>query len=1020
MRRVAALAFALALLMLPASTALGISTNRQGRTINPTAGQRFTDVVATFDSPSGDVSQFSAGIAWGDQSSSAGTITQTAASPNSQTFSYSVSGTHTYAQAGDFAITVTLNDVQAPGPESISSTAHVAAPQQPPPGGEPPAPQPEPQNSPPTPVLTLETTSPGAGAPIAIDAARSSDADGTVISYAFDLDGNGSYETHCGASPSAAASFGSAGPVTIGLLVTDSGGATSTTSATVTVTGKAPKKFSKGTAPSGLTLGYCGAPGSVGRPGPELALASCLRTVAARIAEAVSNGCFEESNEDPGFARPAAKSAALPPGGLALEQHFYSTTSRLKLNGIDLKPKSGGLVVIHKEAAKLFTRRAGADVTLDAGVVGVPAVPLRSGSLSWAFPIKGNKFRIAAFDVSKAASLFGFDIAGSAAVDLTSGSGGGPRAEVPIHIGLPGVFTDPTTGKGLTADVTLKADNKRKLYVDALRVDLPQAFLGGLQINNLFFEYRAEESIWRGGANLLLPSGNEIHASPPPDNYGVGFRNGGLDYLGGDFTFPAPGVAVFTGVFLHRIGLVVETHPTRFTGSVSLTAGSVGSKTLAAIDGTVLVAFATPSEPLTVRDKRAESLAIDVDGKLRLLGAVDLAEAHLTYIYPYYIEAAGKFSYQIIKDRVFVKATAGGWVDAGSGKFNIEAGADLCIDIKVWSGCKGGSVVLSSRGLGGCVETWFADVGGGIYWSGGGKIFFRSCDVGAFRATASRAAADGSFGVDVSKDAPFEAIEVVGRDAAPSIELTGPGGAKISTPEGGFLDTARAMIWRGIGDDKSTWLLLPRTAPGRWTIAPAAGSQIATVRTAHGLPKPKVSARLSGRASKRTLAYDVTPLPGQTVTFVERGPSTAHVIGTAKGTRGRITFRTADGPGGPRSIVAVVDNDGLVRKQLTVARFRAPKPAAPERPRRVRVRRTGSGLSLVWPRSAGADRYVVGVDVSDGRRLVFITRKPSLQVPAIPSRAGASVRVAGLTVANRPGRSATARVKPAASRRPRA
>lgn len=985
----------------------------EGRSLNPTAGQQFTDVVGSFDGPN---ATYSAAIDWGDGSTSTGTVAKR--SPGELASTFDVNGTHTYAVPGDFKIVVTITAQGFNDTITIESSAHVAAPQQPPPGQQPPPePEPRPQNSPPTAVFVAETTTPRAGTRIAFDASASHDSDGKVISYAWDLDGNGSYETDCGSSPSAAGSYGTKSSVRVGLLVTDSAGATSTTSTLLSIGSRTSSPPKTGSAPGGLTLGWCRPEELATRPGLELGGDSCLRTVAARIAEAVSAGCFAEDNEEP-----KASSAALPPklDTRIVEQHYYSTGSSLKLNGLDIRPSSGTKLVIHKEKARLYTLGGGAKVSLNAGVLGIPAIPLKNGSLSWLFPIKGNKLRIASFDVAPAAGLFGFKLDGTAAVDLTSGTGGGPRAEVPVHLGLPGVFSDPTTGQAVTADITLKADNKRKLYLDALRVDVPRAFLGGLQINNLFFEYRSEESIWRGGAELLFPSGHKLDALPPPPTQGVGFRNGGLEYAGAELTFPDPGVPVFSSVYLHRIGFTIETHPTRFTGTVNLTAGSAAGKTLASIDGSVLVAFATPSEPLTVRGKKAEGLAIDVAGSLTLVGTVPLAEAHVTYLYPYYIEAGGKFEYQVIKDRLFARATAGGWVDMGSGRFNIEAGADLCIDIKVYSGCRGGSVVLSSRGMAGCVSLWFANVGGGIYWSGGGRIYFSSCDVGDFRATLSRAAADGTFGVTVGRDAPFEAIEVTGRDTAPNVELTGPGGERVSTPAEGFLNAAGAIIWRGSGEDRATWVLLPRSQAGRWTIAPAEGSQIERVRAAHGLPEPKIAAMVSGKGRKRTLAYDVRQVPGQTVRFFERGRATAHQIGRASSSRGKLPFRLAEGPGGPRTIVAQVENNGLVRKSITVARFTAPKPGKPGKPRGLKVKRTRLGLLITWRRVAGVNRYVVGLDVSDGRRLALPARRTALRVKGIPATAGARVRVAGLTVTNTAGRKATARVRPVKRRRPSA
>jgi hypothetical protein len=1015
-RGAAAIGCAAIALLLPASVAVATIVNAQGRALNATAGQAFTDVVATFegDSPGG----YSASIDWGDGSAaSSATIQQR--SQNGNFFSYDLGGSHTYAQPGDYKIVVTLGDPANPNtPQQITASAHVVAPQEPPPGEQPPAPQPQPQNEPPVAQIAAEASTVRAGTPLAFDASKSTDSDGSIIAYAFDLDGNGSFETDCGSSPSAVGSYGTAGTVRVGVRVTDSAGAASVTTATLAVTGKAPSKGSGASAPSGFTLGFCRAAELAGRPGPDLTTSSCLRTVATRIAEAVAVGCFEVAEDDPAKAR-ASQLPGLPglPDLKAMAQHYYVATGRIKLNGLDIKPSSGAKLVVHKEAGRLYTVGGSAAVSLNAGVLGLPAIPLKTGKLDWKFPSKGNKLRIADFSVAPAAALFGFNIDGTAAVDLAADKTGGPRAEVPVHLGLPGVFKDPTTGKGLTADVTLKADNERKLYLDALRVDLPHAFLGGLEINDLFFEYRKEESIWRGGAELIFPSGHKLDAVPPPSTQGIGFRDGGLEYAGAELTFPDPGVPVFSSVYLHRIGFTLETHPTRFTGTAQLTAGSAAGRTLASIDGTVFVVFATPDEPFDIRGKRATGLGVDVSGKLTMLDTVPLAEAHVMYLYPYYIEAGGKLEYHIIKDRLFARASAGGWVDLGSGQFNIEAGADLCIDIKVYSGCRGGSVVLSSRGMGGCVSLWFADVGGGIYWSGGGKIFFRSCDVGPFRATLSRASADGSFGVSVGRDAPFEAFEVVGRDAAPNVELSGPGGRRIATPEGGFLDTAEAAIWRGSGDDKSTWVLLPRAAAGSWTITPAEGSAIASVRSAHGLAEPSVRAHVTGKGRKRALAYSVKPLPGQTVRFVERGPQTAHVLGTARRANGQLPFRIADGPAGKRTIVAVVENEGTVRKEITVARFRAPRPAVPAKPRGLRVKRARGGLTLRWKRVPGVTRYVIGVDVSDGRRLALGSRKASLRIPQIPANASARIRVAGLTATNIAGKRATARVKSAGKAR---
>ena len=58
--------------------------------------------------------------------------------------------------------------------------------------------------------------------------AQAADADGSVVDYAFDFDGNGSYETASGTSRSRPTTFLQKGAVTVGVRVTDDEGATAT------------------------------------------------------------------------------------------------------------------------------------------------------------------------------------------------------------------------------------------------------------------------------------------------------------------------------------------------------------------------------------------------------------------------------------------------------------------------------------------------------------------------------------------------------------------------------------------------------------------------------------------------------------------------------------------------------------------------------------------------------------------------------------------------------------------------
>jgi PKD repeat protein len=74
-----------------------------------------------------------------------------------------------------------------------------------------------------------------AGDPVSFDASASSDPDGTIAKYEWDLDGNGSYETDTGTTPTTSHAFSTAGNVEVGLRVTDNGGVTAKTTKTITI-----------------------------------------------------------------------------------------------------------------------------------------------------------------------------------------------------------------------------------------------------------------------------------------------------------------------------------------------------------------------------------------------------------------------------------------------------------------------------------------------------------------------------------------------------------------------------------------------------------------------------------------------------------------------------------------------------------------------------------------------------------------------------------------------------------------
>jgi hypothetical protein len=87
-----------------------------------TGAQASTPVVASFTDAAGTqakAADFTAAINWGDGTSSAGTLTQTAAG------AFDVSGTHTYATAGTKALTIAVTDEEG---QTLSMTATATVP----------------------------------------------------------------------------------------------------------------------------------------------------------------------------------------------------------------------------------------------------------------------------------------------------------------------------------------------------------------------------------------------------------------------------------------------------------------------------------------------------------------------------------------------------------------------------------------------------------------------------------------------------------------------------------------------------------------------------------------------------------------------------------------------------------------------------------------------------------------------------------------------------------------------------
>jgi hypothetical protein len=144
---------------------------------------------------------------------------------------------------------------------------------------------------------------------------------------------------------------------------------------------------------------------------------------------------------------------------------------------------------------------------------------------------------------------------------------------------------------------------------------------------------------------------------------------------------------------------------------------------------------------------------------------------------------------------------------------------------------------------------------------------------------------------------------------------------------------------------------------------------------------------------------------GQTVVFQESGRFGTHILGTVSKPRGTLRFKPASGPGGKRTVVALIEHDGTVQKQVKVGSYVAPGPPKPGAVRKLRAVHKAHKLTVSWRGAGGADRYVLKLRGSKGTKLTRALGKKARgqKFPAVRRDERFTVTVQALSKALRSG-----------------
>lgn len=813
----------------------------------------------------------------------------------------------------------------------------------------------------PTAEIAVLTPSPITRAVTVLDASGSTPASpsGSISTYHWDLNGNGTFETTC-AGPGVGVSPGKPGDHPVSLMVTDSGGGVSTLVTTIISVATSPSAGDYASGSLGVVAGGCAGPAGdgvvpEGYPADDL---KCYTTVRSGIAEAMSP-CFRRRTE--------------PVGTKLFLKDIYASTKTVRLNGIDLRPNSGAAIEIDDLTAVVRTIGGKARASLDAGSV-LGKLTFHYGTVNWDLPGgKASRFNLGKVSITEGAELFGLSVEGDARLDLVYRG-----AEIPVSIHLPKPLD-------VSATVTLKTDNLKGLRLEEVHLRVKNATFGAFKVNDLDLRYNAAAYQFDGFADLSLTSVGTLQVR-------IQVVGKTITMFAANFT-PVPPLALGSGVFLQHIDFAYDAGPPlTLNGGVKLTAGPpVNGTAAAAIEGRLKF---VASDPWLLR----------ADGNAAIAG-FGVASAYLQYQSNGMIRLGGHIDANLY-EIVSAKANIDMWLYAPTMKFNAQAGGEIC----VWKGCGGGAVVISSTGIGGCVYTRWTNFGLGFRWSGEFKFYLWGCDINHWAsawdggrptrlASYDASAAVSSEDMTVPRGERAVYFRFASVDDPPEVTVTGPDGTEIVVPAGteAYEKTDDHIILQ-VPPEHATYVIVRDPAPGRWTVQTADGSpDLVAVGQASALPKPRIKATVGGRGHARTLDYELNRVDGQTVQFFERAGRTSQRLAAVSDAQGRIRFQPAPGPGGKRSIVAVVQQDGAPREQMKVASYRAPGPLKPAATKRVTVKRTAARAVATWPDARRADSWRVVATVSDGRRWSVALDRRKLVLPSVFRSKTVRVKVRGVS-----------------------
>ena len=484
-----------------------------------------------------------------------------------------------------------------------------------------------------------------------------------------------------------------------------------------------------------------------------------------------------------------------------------------------------------------------------------------------------------------------------------------------------------------------------------------------------------------------------------PPNGEIKIQHGQLEFAGASLDFPLPGIPLFPGVNLERIGFGFGLDPTRMTGN-----GRISVLRLVKLDGRMVIAFPSDRTPFFLK---ADEVGGGFPGRLYGIAFTRPtigATAAVIVSIPEIGDLEWVTATSSTSTRATCRSAAGsarrcstsysgdinGEANFDEGTINLHGDIQGCVNIDGWQ-CAGAVANISHApnsggGAGACLAVFGVHIGGGIQWAHPTDPIiwpFDGCKWSRFAVTVSASSASSAAvitkqTIKVVRALLSPAIKLYGQGAAPLVRVTGPGGQQLDSPAQGVAVSPGGKI-RIIGfhnaQESFTVVGLEHARPGSYTVSALPGSvPFVKVARATDLPDARARANVSGTGLHRILNYNVLSRSGQVVDFydVAEGGS-AKLIGRVRGGgSGQLRFSPAPGRH-RRQVVAQFMLQGLGAERLTVATFKPPAPRL-GRPSDLRLRRHGRTLTVSWRRVADAAGYEIAITSRTGFQRFASTR----------------------------------------------